>query len=77
MLTSKHIDHIKYAFTVEEVIHEVTRFRRRITEEWQPSAKSEGFHVIRSKHRDNLTIRFTCALLLLTRFPTWCADSRN
>ena len=53
-----NFDYIEYDFTAEGTIHEITRFRSWITEEWQKTLNPQGFHTLRSSHRDTLSVRF-------------------
>ena len=53
-----NFDYIEYDFTAEGTIHDITRFRSWITEEWQKTLNPQGFHTLRSSHRDTLSVRF-------------------
>jgi hypothetical protein len=58
MSNSTNPDYIEYEFTVEGSIHDATRFRSWITEEWRQTVNAEGFRTWRSRHRDSLSVRF-------------------
>jgi hypothetical protein len=58
MPTDTNFDYIEYDFTAEGTIHDITRFRSWITEEWRKTQNAQGFHTWRSSHRDTLSVRF-------------------
>jgi hypothetical protein len=58
MRTNTQIDYVEYDFTVEGSIHEITRFRNWIDQEWRSRHDPEGFYAHRSRHRGFLTVRF-------------------
>ena len=58
MSNTTKIDHIEYEFTVEGSIHEITRFLGWINEKAKRMSNAKGFHTLRSRRRDTLSVRF-------------------